>query len=64
MYEGALAEDPKFIDEFVAKLDRFEEKMFWDSLTDATLLKQFQTDNAADLERFCRTLASSEKKYL
>jgi hypothetical protein len=61
VYEGALAEDPKFIDEFVAKLDRFEEKMFWDSLTDATLLKQFQADNAADLERFCRSLASSEK---
>jgi hypothetical protein len=62
LYEGSPLGDPKFIDDFVAKLDIFEEQMLWDSLVDPTMLKQFQTDNAAELDRFCRIIASSEKQ--
>lgn len=62
VYEGARIEDPRFIDEFVKKLDLFEEQMLWDSLTGTDMLKQFQTKNASDLDRFCRIIASSEKQ--
>jgi hypothetical protein len=62
LYEGTPPGDPKFIDDFVAKLDLFEERMLWDSLNDPAMLKQFQTDNAAELDEFCRIIASSEKQ--
>lgn len=62
LYEGTVLGDSKFIYDFVAKLDLFEERMLWDSLTEPAMLKQFQADNAADLDKFCKIIASSEKQ--
>jgi hypothetical protein len=62
IYEGALIADPAFIDRFLKKIDLFEDKMLWESVTDDVELNRFQAESAADLDRFCTIIATSEKQ--
>ncbi len=62
LYEGVHFDDARFVDDFVKKLDRFEEEMLWGSLTERSSLENFQSENSAELERFCRIIATSEKQ--
>ncbi len=62
MYEGVLLDDPKFIQGFISKLDRFDEQTLWQSLSEPARLAQFQSDNSVELDRFCRVIAAAEKQ--
>jgi len=62
LYEGVYFDETRFVDDFVKKLDRFEEEMLWGSLTERSSLEGFQSENSAELERFCRIIATSEKQ--
>lgn len=61
-FTSSFGSEMKFLEEFQEKLDTFEAKMPWKSLSDASSMDEFREANKAELERFCSVIALSEER--
>jgi hypothetical protein len=55
-------EDARFVREFSSTITEFEKTQPWKAICDPTELETFQRGHDRDLERFCRLIASSERR--
>lgn len=61
-FTARFANQIDFINNFVDRINAFEEKTLWKSISDPDEVAKFTRANLADLKRFCRIIADSEKE--
>jgi hypothetical protein len=60
-FASRFAGQISLINDFVDKMDAFEAKMLWKSVSDPGAVGKFTRENSVDLKKFCRIIAESEK---
>ncbi|MFS8085495.1 MAG: hypothetical protein ACMG6H_07675 [Acidobacteriota bacterium] len=61
-FTSEFSEDRSFINEFVLKLDTFEETILWKSISDDEADTKFREENTESLKKFCNIIARAEQQ--